>query len=41
MRTRFNLPLRGARRRGKFDEAEHTSTNRRCYGDGIATLRSQ
>ena len=41
MRTRFNLSLRGAQRRGNLDEAEHTSTNRRYYGDGIATLRSQ
>ena len=27
--------------RGNLDEAEHTSANRRCYGTGIATLRSQ
>ena len=36
-----NLSLQGAQRRGNLDEAEHTSTNRRCYGDEIATLRSQ
>ena len=40
-RIRRNLSLRGAQRRGNLDEAEHTSTNRLCYGDGIATLRSQ
>ena len=47
-RTRFNLSLRGApghpelvEGRDNLDEAEHASTNRRCYGDGIATLRSQ
>ena len=38
---RFDLSLRIAQRRGNLDEAEHTSTNRRCYGDEIATLRSQ
>ena len=27
--------------RGNLDEVEHTSANRRCYDDGIATLRSQ
>ncbi len=41
MRTHFNLSLGGALRRGNLDEAEHTSANRRCYGDGIATLHSQ
>ena len=40
-RTRLNLSLRGAQRRGNLDDAKHTSTNRRCYADGIATLRSQ
>ena len=25
--------------RGNLDEAEHTSTNRRCYGDEIANPR--
>jgi hypothetical protein len=33
--------LRGAQRRGNLDEVEHTSANRRCYDDEIATLRSQ
>jgi hypothetical protein len=37
----FNLSLRGAQRRGNLDEVEHTSANRRCYDDEIATLRSQ
>ena len=42
MRTHFNLPLRGAQRRGNLvEEVEHTSANRRCYGDEIASLRSQ
>ena len=48
MRTQFviasstiNLSLRGAKRRGNLDEVEHASANRRCYGDEIATLRSQ
>ena len=47
-RTRFNLSLRGApahpefvEERGDLDAAEHTSANRRCYGDEIDTLRSQ
>ena len=47
-RTRFNLSLRGApahpalvEGRSNLDEAEHTSTNRRSNGDGIATLRTQ
>ena len=43
-RTRLNLSLRGAEGRGNLDElddAEHTSTNRRCHADEIATLRSQ
>ena len=40
-RTCVNLSLRGAQRRGNLDEIEHTSANRLCYGDGIATLRSQ
>ena len=31
--------LRGAQRRGNLDEAEHTSTNRHCYGDEIANPR--
>ena len=35
------LSLRGAQRRGNLDEVEHTFANRRCYGDEIATLRSQ
>ena len=26
---------------GNLDEVEHTSANRRCYDDEIATLRSQ
>ena len=26
---------------GNLDEVEHTSANRRCYGDEIAALRSQ
>ena len=38
-RTRFNLSLRGAQRRGNLHEAEHTSTNRRYYGDEIANPR--
>ncbi len=41
LRTHFNLSLRGASRRGNLDEVEHTWANRRCYGVGIATLRSQ
>ncbi len=41
MRTHFNLSLRGAKRRGILDAVEHPSANRRCYGDVIATLRSQ
>ena len=41
LRTCFNLSLRGASRRGNLDEVEHTWANRRCYGVGIATLRSQ
>ena len=43
-RTRFHLSLRGAQRRGNLhdlDDAKHTSTSRHCYGDEIATLRSQ
>ena len=43
-----NLSLRGApahpepvEGRCNLDEIEHTSANRRCYGDEIATLRSQ
>ena len=39
--TRSNLSLRGAQRRGNLDEPEHTLTNRRCCGGGIAKLRSQ
>ena len=46
--THFNLSLRGASAhpelvegRGNLDEAEHMPANRRCYGDEIATLRSQ
>ena len=39
MPTRFDLSLRGAQRRGNLDEAEHTSANRRCYGEGIANPR--
>ena len=46
MRTRLNLSLRGSSAhpelvegRGNLDEAEHTSTNRRCYGDEIANPR--
>ena len=48
MCTHFNLSLRGApadpelvEGRGNLVEVEHTSANRRCYGDGIAALRSQ
>ena len=37
----FNLSLRGAWRRGNLDEVEHTTANRRCCDDEIATLRSQ
>jgi hypothetical protein len=40
IRTHFNLSLRGAQRRGNLDEAEHTSTNRRCYSDEIANPAS-
>ena len=43
-RTRLNLSLRGAERRGnldELDEAEYTSAHRRCHADEIATLRSQ
>ena len=40
-RTHFGLSLRGAYRRGNLDEVEHPSTDRRCYGDGIAAQRSQ
>ena len=37
-RTHFNLSLREAQRRGNLvEEVEHTSANRRCYGDEIAT----
>ena len=46
--SHFNLSLRGAsahpelvQGRGNLDEVEHTLANRRCYGDEIATLRSQ
>ena len=48
MCTHFNLSLRGApadpelvEGRGNLVEVEHTSANRRCYGDEIAALRSQ
>ena len=44
MPTLFNLSLRGASAhpelvegRGNLDEAEQTATNRRCYGEEIAT----
>ena len=40
-RTRFNLSLRGAQRRGNLDEAEPASANLRCCGDEIAKLCSQ
>ncbi len=47
-RTNFNLALRGAPAYPEFvegrsnpDEVEHMPANRRCYDDGIATLRSQ
>ena len=47
-RPRFNLSSLGApahpelvEGRGNLDEVERTAANRRCYGDGIATLRSQ
>ena len=40
-RSAPRLSLRGAQRRGNLDEAEHTSVNHHCYGDEIATLRSQ
>ena len=43
-----NLSLRGVpghpelvEGRGNLDDLEHASANPRCYGDGIATLRSQ
>jgi hypothetical protein len=36
-----HLSLRGAQRRGNLIEVEHMSANRHCYGDEIATLRSQ
>ena len=39
--TPTTLSMRGAQRRGNLDGVEHMSANRRCYGDGIATLRSQ
>ena len=46
--THFNLSLRGSSAhpefvegRGNLDEVEHTSANRRRYGDEIAALRSQ
>ena len=47
--THFNLSLRGSTAahgepvepRGNLDEVEHTSANRRRYGDEIAALRSQ
>ena len=38
-RSHFNLSLRGVQRRGNLDEVEHTSANRRCYGDEIANHR--
>ena len=47
MRTHFTLSLPGepahpelVERRGNLDEVEHTSANRRCYGNGIAMLHS-
>ena len=36
--ARSSEPVEG---RGNLDGVEHTSANHRCYGDGIATLRSQ
>ena len=44
-RTHINLALRASfdrlRTSGNLNEVEHTSAYRRCYDDGIATLRSQ
>ena len=47
LHTHFDLSLRAApahpelvEGRGNLDEVEHTSANRRRYGDEIATLRS-
>ena len=44
-RTHLHLSLRAPfdklRTSGNLDEVEHTSANRRCYDDEIATLRSQ
>ena len=44
-RTHLHLSLRAPfdklRKSGNLDEVEHTSANRRCYDDEIATLRSQ
>ena len=47
LHTHFDLSLRTApahpelvEGRGNLDEVEHTSANRRRYGDEIATLRS-
>ena len=37
----IRLSLRGAQRRGNLVEVEHVPGNHRCYGDEIATLRSQ
>ena len=43
--THSNLSMRASfdrlRTSGNLNRAEHTSANRRCYGDEIATLRSQ
>ena len=42
MTTRvIRLSLRGAQRRGNLVEVEHVPGNHHCYGDEIATLRSQ
>ena len=37
----FRLSLRGTQRRGNLVEVEHVPGNHHCYGDEIATLRSQ
>ena len=37
----IRLSLRGAQRRGNLVEVEHVPGNHHCYGDEIATLRSQ
>ena len=37
----IRLSLRGAQRRGNLVEVEHVPGNHHCYGDEIATLRSE